>query len=205
MWTFFARRVKANPSYYGAKSRSDSDVEDFLLSVATDSLIKLKDQGCVITNGDEIEDEVQATTLGLTGSSFYLKHSTPKQMQFGLREAARLIIEEMKRSDDVTIYDNEVSLQPYSPTDRIEELSVSWLLYSLSFSHEFDELPVRHNEEVLNEQLSEYLIWGADTAAVQSTESNYIYRSPDVFLDPHTKCFLLIQVCDMIILSSYVI
>jgi hypothetical protein len=36
-------------------------------------------------------------------------------------------------------------------------------------------------------------MWGADTASVQSPESKNIYRSTDVYADPHTKCFLLIQ------------
>lgn len=199
MWTFFARRVRANPSYYGADSGSDDDVEKFLLSVVKETMGKLNQEGCVVTDGDEIDDDLRPTTLGLASSQFYLKHSTPKQMQFGLREAARLIMEERKNAENDVGKDIPKllhipkSLHSYSPSPRMEELSISWLLYTLSFTHEFDELPVRHNEEDLNEQLSEKLMWGADTASVQSPESNYIYRSPDIYADPHTKCFLLIQ------------
>ena len=195
-WTFFARRVKANPSFYGATSSSDSAVEEFLLSVAKDTITKLQSEGCLITEGDEVDDNVQPTTLGIASSGFYLKYNTPKQMQFGLREAARLVMEEVKSSADFKDYEKQslVGLSPFLPSSRIDELSISWLLYSLSSSHEFDELPVRHNEEVLNEEMSDRVAWGADTASVQSPESNYIYRSPDVYADPHTKCFLLIQV-----------
>jgi activating signal cointegrator complex subunit 3 len=154
---------------------------------------KLNEEGCVVTDGDEIDDDLRPTTLGLASSQFYLKYSTPKQMQFGLREAARLIMEERNDAENDAGKDIPKSLHSYSPSPRIEELSISWLLYTLSFSHEFDELPVRHNEEDLNERLSEKLMWGADTASVQSPESNHIYRSTDIYADPHTKCFLLIQ------------
>ncbi|CAJ1934944.1 unnamed protein product [Cylindrotheca closterium] len=191
-WTFFARRVKANPSYYGADSGSEEDVEAFLLSVATETVSKLKDQGCVVSEGDEVEDDLRPTTLGTTSSQFYLKYTSPKQMEIGLRECARLLMDSLDEEKEVGKTPN-VSLRPYLPGERVDEVSISWLLYTLSFTPEFDELPVRHNEEDLNEGLSENLMWGADTAGVQSPESTYIYRSSDVYADPHTKGFLLIQ------------
>lgn len=194
-WTFFARRVQANPSYYGAESGSEEDVEAFLLSVAKETVSKLTDAGCVVAEGDEVEDSVQTTTLGTTSSRFYLKFTSPKQMGIGLRECARLVMENLSSDDGEELVDETPngSLRPYMPGKRVDELTISWLLYTLSFTPEFDELPVRHNEEDLNESLSEKVMWGADTASIQSPESTYIYRSPDVYADPHTKGFLLIQ------------
>ena len=186
--------MQANPSYYGAKSGSEEDVEAFLLSVAKETVSRLKDEGCVVAEGDEVEDYLRPTTLGTTSSQFYLKYTSPKQMGIGLRECARLIMDTLDKTKGENAERPSIgSLQPYSPGERVDELSISWLLYTLSFTPEFDELPVRHNEEDLNEDLSEKVMWGADTASVQSPESNYIYRSPDVYADPHTKGFLLIQ------------
>ena len=51
VWTFFARRVKANPSYYGAKSSSAEHVEEFLSSVADETLTKLQSEGCIGIKG----------------------------------------------------------------------------------------------------------------------------------------------------------
>jgi len=192
-WTFFARRVHANPSYYGAKSGSEEDVEAFLLSVATETVSRLKDEGCLVSEGDEVEDNLRPTTLGTTSSQFYLKYTSPKQMEIGLRECARLIMDHLYMEEEKAKEIADGSLRPYLPGERLDELSISWLLYTLSFTPEFDESPVRHNEEELNEDLSEKVMWGADTATVQSPERNYIYRSPDVYADPHTKGFLLIQ------------
>jgi activating signal cointegrator complex subunit 3 len=48
----------------------------------------------------------------------------------------------------------------------------------ISQAMEFDELPVRHNEELLNAELSEYLPWPADQSSLDSS---------------HTKTFLLLQ------------
>ena len=70
--------------------------------------------------------------------------------------------------------EHQATLSPFSPSFCLTELAVSWLLCSLACSHEFDELPVRHNEEVLNKEMSDQVRWGADTASVQSPETNYI-------------------------------
>jgi len=63
---------------------------------------------------------------------------------------------------------------------------LAWLLYSLSSTHEFDELPVRHNEEILNEQLSDELMWGPDTQSILSGSRDQYYN-PEIYEDPHTK------------------
>jgi hypothetical protein len=189
-WTFFARRVKANPSYYGAKSSTPMDVEEFLTTVATETLVLLKDQGCV--EGDEC-DKVTTTVLGRAASDYYLSHKSPKQMQFGLQECARMILLErlsVKESKDIS---GEGKLRPYVQTQRLQELSIAWLLYTLCCTHEFDEIPVRHNEEFLNEELSDALMWGADTSALISLNGKRGYVGTEVYADSHTKAFLLVQ------------
>jgi replicative superfamily II helicase len=194
MWTFFARRVRANPSYYGAVSGEDSDVESFLFSVARDTLKLLQEHGCIETddNGAEIDGDVRATCLGVAGSKYYLKYQTPKQMDFGLRQSAKIILQEMKDdSADLNSRDQSLSdklrLRPVSSSSRVDEVSVAWLLYTLSCTHEFDELPVRHNEEILNEELSDKLMWGPDTSAVLAQGGKSSYTNPEVYADPHTK------------------
>jgi len=186
VWTFFARRVKANPSYYGAKSSSPDHVEEFLSLVATEALEKLKEEGCIEIDKN---DHVHASILGKATSEFYLNHRTAKQMQFGLRQCAKMILLEKTCID--TQKENKLKLRPLVRSSRLEEVSIAWLLYALCCTHEFDELPVRHNEEFLNEELSESVMWGADTSAVRSGSRGYI--DSEVYGDSHTKCFLLVQ------------
>ncbi|XP_026299668.1 activating signal cointegrator 1 complex subunit 3 isoform X2 [Apis mellifera] len=59
-----------------------------------------------------------------------------------------------------------------------ESLTLEQCLHILCNSYEYNELPVRHNEELLNEELSKMCRYQID---------NYSYNSP------HTKAFLLLQ------------
>lgn len=58
------------------------------------------------------------------------------------------------------------------------DCSAENLCYILSLANEFSELPVRHNEELLNADLAAELPWSTDSAEMDS---------------PHTKAFLLLQ------------
>jgi activating signal cointegrator complex subunit 3 len=193
MWTFFARRVRANPSYYGAASAEDSDVESFLFLVAKETLEKLQEHGC-ITADDEVDDEifdVRASSLGIAASQNYLEYRTPKQMQLGLRESAQVLLREINNAEDRKSPgqhgSQDLRLHSFQRPERVDEVSIAWLLYTLACTHEFDELPVRHNEEFLNEELSRRLRWGPDTTAVLDSEGTARNMNPDVYADPHSK------------------
>ena len=190
-WTFYARRVKANPSFYGANSDSEEEVEQALLDVVQEALSGLREQGCIDNVGGD-EFDLRPTHLGIAGSSYYLDHRSPKRMQFGVRETRKLVItsleEESATTNDLGFKNSEL-LRP----KRVDEVGAAWLLYILSATHEFDELPVRHNEEILNEELSGELMWGPDAGAVLTGASAERYHSPEIYEDPHTKAFLLMQ------------
>ena len=61
--------------------------------------------------------------------------------------------------------------------DAANELSLPSIVQVLANTHEFAELPVRHNEEELNYELSQALPWPVDMGALGS---------------PHTKACLLL-------------
>jgi len=64
-------------------------------------------------------------------------------------------------------------------SERLEpQGSVESLLSTLAHAAEYDELPVRHNEEHLNADLAKDVRWRVDS---------------DAFDSPHTKCHLLLQ------------
>ncbi len=188
-WTFFARRVKANPSYYGATSSTDEGVELFLLSVAKDTLTLLDKEKCLSIDGDmeNVDCDIIPSALGAAASAYYLTYRTPKQMQFGLKECAKILMKEVKDFEDrktkVTIMDS----RPLVRAKRTDEISIAWLLYTIACTHEFDELPVRHNEEILNEELSRGLMWGADTSKILSSNGRSSNISPEIYAQPHTK------------------
>jgi len=134
----------------------------------------LEESGCVLfdrgageVNFDlgkkALEGERRAlmtTTLGEAASKYYLDYKTPKQFRDGIRSISGAI-----RDEGIS-----------------QEQAIARVLEVVAFSHEFDELPVRHNEENENGELCEDCKWGIlDTMEMD---------------DPHTKAFLLMQVSE---------
>lgn len=187
-WTFYARRVKGNPSYYGAPSGSDDDVEDFLLKVVEDTLEKLEEHKCVdIEQGSENDRAVTSTILGRTATNYYLQYRTPRQMMFGVDEARKIVTSLLEENAGAVVNLKPNELVPFNRSIRVDEVSLAWILYAVASTHEFDELPVRHNEDQLNADLSEKVMWGADTSTVLNPGGPSKHVNVDVMADPHTK------------------
>ena len=90
-WTFFGRRVKKNPSYYGVDSIAEEDVGEFLYQTVMDCLEVLKDHDCITINDQDGSNTISTTSLGAASSKFYLNHRTPKQMLYGVRKCRQLV------------------------------------------------------------------------------------------------------------------
>ena len=198
-WTYFSRRVKKNPKYYGAESSSPEHVEARFFDFVKETIATLRLEGCVEIQGLDDFSEINPTFLGIAASQYYLCHRTPKQMLVGIREARKITLRAMKNDideiDRSKLASVEGTSQPFNRPKHVDEPSIAWLLFALCSTHEFDELPVRHNEEHLNEDLSKNVMWGPDVADVISGNKTLQrqYRNPEIYLDPHTKAFLLVQ------------
>lgn len=209
-WTYYARRVKLNPTYYGAKSSNDEDQEEFFAAVVNDSMKKLEEQGCVeIINTAGTECFIATTPLGQAASNFYLNYRTPKQMLMGIRSLRRIFAQHVQIANhDIALQTSEVqvgntavvnrvhSIQQFTAEHAMYTFATAQILHELSSTHEFDELPVRHNEEELNLELSRSIPWGHDLNKVSWWIDKPNRPGPnilDIMASPHTKCFLLIQ------------
>jgi len=178
-WSYFYRRLLKNPSYYGCEpglgeeKKREEVIEEFILAMVKETVEKLKGTNCLslVDAGDSSQsssfmgkDEdrigIVPTALGKAASKYYLHHKTP----FEMREGARGLRDELSAA---------------KKTGGEEEAAVAEVIRVVSYCTEMDELPVRHNEENLNEDLSLSLRWGV-TGEMD-------------FLDPHCKCWLLIQ------------
>ena len=129
-WTFYARRVKGNPSYYGLQSGSDDHVEAHFVKTIQDTIEKLQSQGCVDQRND---DQLSTTSLGLACCNYYLDHRSPKQMLFGIREARKIITGMLHvegKRDEMDGASGQ-TLVPIPHRRRIEEVSCAWVLYTL--------------------------------------------------------------------------
>ena len=210
-WTFYARRVKMNPSYYGAKSAEDEDVEEFFLSVIKETTDTLQEHGCVSIDKTEGTDSRLSTTpLGRAATNFYLNCQTPKQMMQGVRGLRKVLAQ---HTQEVTLEDTKISrksflvgnapstkqvasIHKFTPDHDMYTYAIAKILLDISATYEFNELPVRHNEEELNLELSRSLPWGYDLSKVswwidkpKQSGKNIL----DIMASPHTKAFLLLQ------------
>jgi Sec63 Brl domain len=196
-WTYYARRVKKNPMYYGAESSRPEHVEARLLAFVDDAVENLRAEGCIEISKLQQPSEILPTSLGIAASQYYLSHRTPKQMQLAIREGRKIISKSLKSTAEPGLLLESLKgflAQPLYRSVRVDEQSISWLLFALCSTHEFDEIPVRHNEEHLNEELSRKVMWGPDVADVLAeNKGSRLHRNIEIYQDPHTKTFLMLQ------------
>ena len=158
-------------------------------TVVKDALTKLGAEGCILSEEDfAVGGDVVPSALGRASSEYYLQYKTPKQILLGLVECGKLvkvIIDDRKERDTGTAIN--VRDLPFSNSSKNSEAAVAWLLYTIACTHEFDELPVRHNEEILNEELSDGLMWGPEARPFPPSNGGPSYINPELYEDPHTK------------------
>ena len=150
-WTFFFRRLHKNPSYYGLEVSADEHNSMVAQQLANEYMIELVDNSL----GELAESG--CITLDPDG----VVDSTPigKIMSYYYlsHKTVRHLVKHAKR--DPTFAD-----------------VLSWM----SGATEFDELPVRHNEDLINAELSKNLPLDANHLSLP-------------MWDPHVKAFLLLQ------------
>ena len=147
-WTYFYRRLTRNPAYYHLADGSPEAVGEYLSDIVESTLADLENAGCVEVGTDADQDAVAPTTLGRVSSYYYLKYTS------------------------VALFHAELHDVDEGPS------SLPTLLRVLCDASEFDELPVRHNEEHVNAQMALELPWAVDDRLMDS---------------PHTKAHLLLQ------------
>lgn len=145
-WTFFSRRVKMNPSYYGAKSSSEKDLEDFYLEVVKSTMSQLQEQKCIILDESEGTDSfVAPTPLGRSCSNFYLLHQTPLQMKKGVNGLKNVLSQhasdpQSNQGMSLQSFMNKgiakrvMSISSFIANAPIHTFAVAKILYELSFT-----------------------------------------------------------------------
>lgn len=150
-WTFFFRRLHKNPSYYGLEISAQEHNSIAAQALANDYMVEIVDKSL----GELAESK--CITLHSNGDV----DSTPlgKIMSYYYlsHKTVRHLIKHVKRN---------ASFKDV----------LSWMCCAT----EFDELPVRHNEDLINAELSKNLPFSADNLGLP-------------LWDPHVKAFLLLQ------------
>ena len=163
--------LKMNPTYYGMEDDTNSAVNDFLSKMIMGCLRDLERSSCiristVLTSNLSLEGDVlvEPTPLGKIASQYYLSHLTIRTFQSRLDSS--FVTEAL-------------------PDDRFPAL-----LRLLCDAAEWAEIPVRHNEDLINRELERevpYPVFGRTKGTVPATVAPY---EPD---SPHAKSMLLIE------------
>ena len=178
-WSYFYRRLLKNPSYYGCEpglgdeKNREAIIEEFMMEMVKETVDKLKETFCLTlidageTSGtssfmgkDEDRIIITPTALGKAASKYYLHHKAPSEM----REGARGLRDEFLGA---------------KKTGGEEEAAIAEVIRTVSYCTEMDELPVRHNEENLNEDLSRSLRWGGESLRVANRRANSTSAVPN--------------------------
>ncbi len=146
-WTYFFRRLIANPKFYGLdiknkEPQKHKKINDFLVKLVDDSLKKLAESRCV-----KLIDEFtfEPLPLGFLASFYYIRHET------------------------INFFDKNLS----------DKLSIMDLIDILSKAKEFDEVPVRHNEDNFNEGLAKICPYPVNKKTLDSpnTKTNLLFQA----------------------------
>jgi antiviral helicase SLH1 len=150
-WTFFFRRLHKNPSFYGLEISAEEHNTIAAQTMANDYMISL-----VETSLNEL---AESSCISIEGTGDIDSTPLGKIMSYYYlsHQTIRYLAKHAKR-----------------------DASFADVLAWISHATEYDELPVRHNEDLINAELSNALPLPADDFGLP-------------MWDPHVKAFLLLQ------------
>ncbi|KAL8917735.1 MAG: hypothetical protein Q9208_007787 [Pyrenodesmia sp. 3 TL-2023] len=150
-WTFFFRRLHKNPSYYGLEISADEHNTIAAQQLANEYMVEMVDKS--------LEELASSDCIALHSNGDVDSTPLGKIMSYYYlsHKTIRHLLKHAKRD-------------PKFPD------VLSWMCGAT----EFDELPVRHNEDLINAELSSNLPIPADALGLP-------------MWDPHVKAFLLLQ------------
>ncbi|KAJ3077291.1 activating signal cointegrator 1 complex subunit [Podochytrium sp. JEL0797] len=169
-WTYFYRRLQMNPSYYGVEETTPEGINVYLSKMIETTFNQLSDAFCT-----EIDQGffVKPTVYGKIASYYYLSYRT-----------VGLIMRRLTKD-----------YSPVGNTDKGERPDGDFchMLRILSDVPEFDQLPVRHDEDKMNQTLEDsvpvpvVIYWKEGMDLFGGVPENLGFE------DPHVKTFLLLQ------------
>ncbi|KAK5127281.1 hypothetical protein LTR08_004459 [Meristemomyces frigidus] len=150
-WTFFFRRLHKNPSYYGLEISAEENNTTVAQQAANDYMVEMVDKSLT-----ELADS-GCLTIHNNGDVDSTPLGKIMSYYYLAHKTIRMLTKHIK------------------PTAAFADV-LSWMCRAT----EYDELPVRHNEDLINAELSINLPLKAETLDL-------------VMWDPHVKAFLLLQ------------
>ena len=142
-WTFFYRRLVANPSYYKLEESTSDGIARYLTELVSKVTDELAAGLCI-----EAHDGIfQTTNLGRITSHYYLCYKTVGLFTRSIECIANFLSSNNSSStENIRLLNADAD---YAPTHNILEMCTKLLCDA----YEFSEVPVRHNEDLLNAEV----------------------------------------------------
>lgn len=193
-WTYYFRRLLVNPNYYGLTEATPEQVQQHLISLVQIVLKDLVSAECLYTPSLTALEEMPMNQrskalinsayapsyLGKIASFYYLHYETPLTFKRKLQELLPL---HWKYDREEQTMEEQGVAKKKKKNEASSDLKWYRILYMLKLlcdAKEFSEIPVRHNEELLNAELVESLGYTTKSPLFGEMESS------------HTKALLLL-------------
>lgn len=183
-WTYFFRRLLVNPSYYHLESTKEESIDHFLTSLVKSTLKDLEAAECVRIISEKVPINPSATAIAPPSLSGGGKNKNKKggaaQPNQTKKMMNKLSVEPMPLGIIVAYYYLSYRTAKLFSMAIKEDCSILQLIDTLCNAAEYDELPVRHNEDHMNEELNTKVRFAVKESVAE-------------FDDPHVKARLLLQ------------
>ena len=150
-WTFFFRRLHKNPSYYGLEISADEHSSTTAQHLANEYMIKLIDKSFAELEKSKCVETYPNGDVDPTPMGKIMSY----------------------------YYLSHLTIRYFVRHARLNASFLDCLSW-ISHATEYDELPVRHNEDLINDELSRNMPFSAASFGMP-------------MWDPHVKAFLLLQ------------
>mmetsp|Transcript_17985 Transcript_17985/g.30596 ORF Transcript_17985/g.30596 Transcript_17985/m.30596 type:complete len:2161 (-) Transcript_17985:3045-9527(-) len=163
-WTYFFRRLPMNPSYYGLDKNDPDSVAVFLVEMIRKIVLDLTAAGCLTISENlnvlrSPQGKLNKWSKADTVTSTTRKEFLDKKLKNILVDSTRLgRIASFYYLDYRSIGTFKAYFDKPGKYDSVVELTRQ-VFELLCGAHEYSEVPVRHNEDVLNLEFSKILPW----------------------------------------------
>eukprot|EP00842_Homolaphlyctis_polyrhiza_P002554 jgi/Hompol1/329/HPOL_001394-RA len=168
-WTYLYRRVRMNPTYYGSEDSSDYATNIYLSNLIEDTFEALSKADCITIHDDF---DVRPTSFGSIASFYYLRYKT-----IGIIKS-RLV------RNYIAVGDESLGQYP--------DGNFSSLLRLLTDVAEYEEFPVRHNEDQKNMAFEQHMRYSARIPRGARSDFDNLAGTA-TYDSPHLKAFFLLQ------------
>jgi activating signal cointegrator complex subunit 3 len=170
-WTYFFRRLPANPSFYDLHDSSPEAIASFLKEFLGKIVADLRDAKCLeVDTASSFKMRFKSTEIGDICTSLYLDYRTGLLLASKMTKGSNFLMKKVNTTSS--------NVAGKAVLGNAFDSAMLKMLRLLADCQEFHNLPVRHNEEEINAELMSLL--------------TLKHPDPEDFSSPHVKAFLLL-------------